>query len=98
PLIRRQTSEMNSTQKTILVLGAGAWGTALAIHLTRRHHAVRLWGKALEQITTMQRTRMNMRYLPGKRLPDTLVCTADLNTAFYDAIDTVLVAVPSSSL
>jgi len=55
-----------TTPQTIAVLGAGAWGTALAIHLARNQQRVRLWGRNPEQMHAMQLARCNARYLPLK--------------------------------
>ncbi len=64
----------------ISVLGAGAWGTALAINLAARH-AVTLWARNPAQVTVMQDRRSNERYLPGCAFPDTLQLDADLSRA-----------------
>ncbi len=78
------------------VLGAGAWGTALAVHLARRGGGVTLWGHRREHLVQLAQTRENSRYLPGVRLPDNLCLEPDLasalNTASY-----VLVVVPSKA-
>ncbi len=83
------------SEQRIAVLGAGAWGTALAIHLARNGHAVRLWGRNAAQMQTMQHARCNARYLPDIAFPDTLQVEADLERAMRDAT-LVLLAVPSS--
>ena len=54
-----------------LVIGAGAWGTALAIAIARNGHEVLLWGRDTQQLTAMQATHTNERYLPGLAFPDT---------------------------
>ena len=53
----------------VTVLGAGAWGTALATVLLRNGHAVTLWTREAELLAEMQRTRRNEKYLPGVELP-----------------------------
>ncbi|MHB1093434.1 NAD(P)H-dependent glycerol-3-phosphate dehydrogenase [Thiobacillus sp.] len=78
------------------VLGAGAWGTALAAGWAP-HHAVTLWGRNAAQLDAMQTARVNARYLPDCPLPDTLHFTPDLGHATDDA-DLIVVAVPSSGL
>ena len=55
----------------ITVLGAGAWGTALAIHASAAH-ATRLWARNAEQINAMQASGCNDRYLPNAALPSGL--------------------------
>jgi glycerol-3-phosphate dehydrogenase (NAD(P)+) len=67
---------------TIAVLGAGAWGTALAAHLARRDDVrVTLWARDAAQARACATTRVNEKYLPGVVLPDALVVTADLAAA-----------------
>ncbi len=76
------------------VLGAGAWGTALAIVLAGNGHRVRLWTRDPEHATALEQDRENRRHLPGCPLPETLSATADLEKAVHGA-DWLLVAVPS---
>lgn len=59
----------------ILVIGAGSWGTALAIQLARAGNPVKLWGRDEAQMQLMASQRCNERYLPGSKFPDNLsVC------------------------
>jgi glycerol-3-phosphate dehydrogenase (NAD(P)+) len=63
----------------IIVLGAGAWGTALAVNASAHHaagHQVTLWARDAEQLRAMQAAGVNTRYLPGVRLPDALRLSA----------------------
>ncbi|MEP6547898.1 MAG: NAD(P)H-dependent glycerol-3-phosphate dehydrogenase [Gammaproteobacteria bacterium] len=76
------------------VIGAGSWGTALAIQLARAGHPTQLWGRDGEQIDAMCRARRNQRYLPDAAFPDALQVTADLKLALGGARD-ALIAVPS---
>jgi glycerol-3-phosphate dehydrogenase (NAD(P)+) len=76
------------------VVGAGSWGTALAIHLAREGHPTRLWGRDGAQLDAMRRARRNERYLPGAEFPDSLQATKDLGQALEGARD-ALIAVPS---
>jgi len=78
------------------VLGAGAWGTALAIHLARGGHPVALWGHRSEHVAALARDRENRSYLPGAEFPEALTATPDLALAVQDA-DYLLVAVPSGA-
>jgi len=78
----------------IAVLGAGSWGTALAIQFARSGRATRLWGRDRERMAAMARERVNARYLPSGTFPPSLVPTADLDSALGGA-DDVLLAVPS---
>lgn len=83
-----------SAQAPIAVLGAGSWGTALAILLARNGHTVRLWGNEPDVMARMARERRNTRYLPDAPLPAGLAVHDDLVAALADRAD-VLVAVPS---
>jgi glycerol-3-phosphate dehydrogenase (NAD(P)+) len=76
------------------VIGAGSWGTALAIQLAREGHATQLWGRDSLQIDAMRRVRRNERYLPDAAFPDSLSVTNDLIQALDGARD-ALIAVPS---
>lgn len=78
----------------IAVLGAGSWGTALAIQLCRAGGAVTLWGHEPELMTAISAARCNERYLPGVPLPESLTLTSDLASALSDVRD-VLIVVPS---
>jgi glycerol-3-phosphate dehydrogenase (NAD(P)+) len=78
----------------IAVLGAGSWGTALAIQCARAGRPARLWGRDRAHMEVMTRERRNTRYLPGVPFPDSLHLMADL-TAVIDGVDDVLLAVPS---
>ncbi len=84
---------MSPKRTKIAVLGAGSWGTALAILLSRNGHRVALWGLP-QEIEALQREGENSRYLPGVPFPEGLTPETDLAAAVADA-DEVLVAVPS---
>jgi len=81
-------------QEPIAVIGAGSWGTALAIHLARAGHPTHLWGRDAAQLDAMHRVRCNERYLPDAAFPETLAVAADLRQAL-DGVRDALVAVPS---
>jgi glycerol-3-phosphate dehydrogenase (NAD(P)+) len=78
----------------VTVLGDGAWGTALAIHLAGNGVRTTLWGHRPERIAEFARAHENRRYLPGVSLPVALALESDLAIAARDA-DYLLVAVPS---
>lgn len=82
---------------TCAVLGAGSWGTALAIQLARGGRPAMLWGRDRAHLAALQRERRNARYLPEARFPDTLRIEPDLAAALQCSRD-VLVAVPSHAL
>lgn len=83
---------MNSA--AITVLGAGSYGTALAICLARNGHDTLLWGRNHDDMQAMATDRINHRYLPEIRLPDQLAVTEDL-VAAVAASQNILVVVPS---
>ncbi len=78
----------------ISVLGAGSWGTALAILLARNHHVTKLWSHSEESAQRLEQTRCNHRYLPDIQLPEGLTVTSDLQSAVTSA-NVILFAVPS---
>ena len=66
----------------IAVLGAGAWGTALASHLARRSDVVvTLWARDAAQARALAESRVNRRYLPGIEIPPALLVTSDCEVA-----------------
>lgn len=82
----------------LTVLGAGAWGTALAAHSAQRH-AVRLWTRDARQCQEMLATRGNPRFLPGVPLPEPLGIVADFDAAMAHARGgLVVVATPMAGL
>jgi glycerol-3-phosphate dehydrogenase (NAD(P)+) len=81
-------------QRPMTVIGAGSWGTALAIQSARSGLCTRLWGRDSGAITRMQRERRNQRYLPDALFPPSLELTRDLDLALAGNLD-VLIAVPS---
>lgn len=83
--------------RRVAVLGAGSWGTALAIKLGLNGHDVRLWARRPEAAAEMQETRRNRRYLAEGILPDSVRATADFEAALADT-DLWIVAVPSQSV
>ncbi len=78
------------------VLGAGSWGTALALVLARNGHSVALWGHNPATMTAMAKRRHNPRYLPDLELPESITPHSDLKAAVAHA-HAVLVVVPSSA-
>lgn len=87
---------MTSSQdkQSIAVLGAGSWGTALAMLLAKNGHKVKLWSHNAEHAALMQRDRENTRYLAGLTFPDTLSISSNLEKTLEN-VDRVLVVVPS---
>ncbi|HKJ77350.1 MAG TPA: NAD(P)H-dependent glycerol-3-phosphate dehydrogenase, partial [Gammaproteobacteria bacterium] len=81
-------------RETVAVLGAGSWGTALAILLSRNGDPARLWGHTPEQMACLAADGRNARYLPDTPFPPDLALYDDLEAAL-DGVGTVLVVVPS---
>jgi glycerol-3-phosphate dehydrogenase (NAD(P)+) len=77
----------------VAVVGAGSWGTALAAHLGRRGHAVRLWARDSARARAVAEGTGSARYLPGVTLPP-LAATSDLADA-VQGVDLAVVAIPS---
>ena len=80
----------------IAVLGAGAWGTAISVHLAARHR-VTLWARDAAQAAAIHASRQNRRYLPGISLPSPVTVGTDLAAALRGAT-LVLVAVTTTGL
>jgi len=81
---------------SISVLGAGAFGTALAISLSRGGVPVTLWSRDAGQATDMQQSRENHKRLPSYKFPDSLEITSNINSA--RAAKTLLIAIPTQKL
>lgn len=88
---------MSNDESPIAVIGAGSWGTALALQFARSGRAVRLWGRDESQLATMAEHRCNKRYLPDIPFPDNLRVEPDLKECVRGARD-ILVSVPSHGL
>jgi len=94
---RQRPARRISTASRIAIVGAGSWGTALAVQFARAGHPAALWARDSAHVAAMQRERRNTRYLPDTTFPEPLEVTADLRLAVTTA-DDVLVAVPSHAL
>ena len=80
----------------VTVLGAGSYGTALAICFARKGIATTLWGRDADKVAIMQAAHENEEYLPACPFPESLSVTADLSEALHD-VKNVVVVVPSHS-
>ncbi|MDB4224436.1 NAD(P)-dependent glycerol-3-phosphate dehydrogenase [Granulosicoccus sp.] len=89
-----QTSAEEINAERFLVIGAGSWGTALAIQLARAGNQVALWGRDVAHMEEMKKVQANERYLPGSKFPTNLAVTAELEQALQSA-DFILISVPS---
>lgn len=85
---------MEQKPSNVAVVGAGSWGSALAIHLAKANHAVRLWAFEPEVVQAINQEHANHIYLPGFTFPDNVVACNDLKEALRDAAVVVMV-VPS---
>jgi glycerol-3-phosphate dehydrogenase (NAD(P)+) len=83
-----------SNKPTLAILGAGSWGTAIAIAVAQQGHRVVLWTNNVAHCKDMQKKRCNERYLPQNSFPDTLICSTDLQDCVNNATY-VFIAVPS---
>ena len=81
----------------ISVIGAGSWGTAIALHLAKKKHEVTLWENFPDYLKVLQAKRENIKFLPGIKFPDEMILTSDINSAVKDK-DIVVIAIPSQYL
>ena len=88
------TAQRNPDGLPIAVLGAGSWGTALAILIARNGFEVKLWDVFAEHVTDIKRDRENKRYLPGIPLPENIETIKDL-AALVAVTNQYLLVVPS---
>ena len=79
------------------VLGAGSWGTALAIQFARAGHPTRLWSRSAADVIAMRAQRQNARYLPQAKFPEAIEVHDSLASAVHGAV-AIIIAVPSHSL
>lgn len=87
---------MSAPSRHVAVIGAGAWGTALAVLLAGNGHRVTLWTRDAEAASAINANRENARRLPGVRLDPAIAATADLADAA--AASAILLAVPAQQL
>ena len=85
---------MQTESPVIAVLGAGSWGTALALQLERSGSHAILWGRDPSHVAQMASSRRNQRYLPDIELPAEVRLEADIHAA-VSAADHVLLVTPS---
>ena len=84
-----------SIQSTAII-GAGGWGTALAVLWSKRGNAITLWGNNPERAAKLRETRENGEYLPGIKLPDAIHVTSDI--ADCSSADLIVFVTPSVAL
>jgi glycerol-3-phosphate dehydrogenase (NAD(P)+) len=90
-------SPANEGSNTVAVLGAGSWGTALAIQFARAGHPTRLWSRSAADAAAMRAERQNRRYLPDAKFPEGIEIHDELAAAVRDAA-AIIIAVPSHAL
>ena len=78
----------------IAILGAGGWGTTLAIHLHRKNYQIRLWEVFPEYASLLQRERKNPKFLPGVSIPEKILISSDLEKVIFKA-ELIILVVPS---
>lgn len=81
----------------VAVMGAGAWGTALAAHASRLHHEVRLWAREAPVVESINQRRENALFLPGIALPPELRASSDVEEVVAGA-ELVLLVPPAQHL
>ena len=79
------------------ILGAGSWGTALAVLLCRNGHQVTLWSHRPQEAEKLSKTRVNESKLPGVKLPEGIEISGDLEQAVLEK-DVLVMAVPSAAM
>jgi glycerol-3-phosphate dehydrogenase (NAD(P)+) len=82
--------------RTTAIIGAGGWGTALAVLWSKRGNAITLWGNDPERAAKLRETRENSEYLPGVKLPDAVRVTSDI--ADCTSADLIVFVTPSVAL
>jgi len=88
---------MSDAAAPLAVLGAGSWGTALAIQFARAGHPTRLWSRDPAHRVAMAKSRRNSHYLPDAPFPETLSVVCGFNEAL-DGVSEILIAIPSHAL
>ena len=81
----------------VAVLGAGSWGTTLAVHLAEAGHGARIWGHDHAELAALERDRENRKFLPGIALPPAVKVCEELEGALAGA-DATLYVVPSQAV
>lgn len=92
-----QTASGTALYRTIGVIGAGAWGTSLALTAARAGRNVRLWAREPEVVESIRREQQNTLFLPGITLPGAIAATGDLAEAVTGA-DALLITAPAQHL
>ena len=83
--------------RSLTIIGAGIWGTALAVQFAERGCTVNLWGRNQMLMEKTESTRYNQSYLPDTRLPDEITCHQDFTTAIAEG-DILLLVTPTATI
>ena len=83
-------------KKNISIIGSGSWGTALAIHLAKKGHNVKVWSFMKEEADLINNERKCM-FLPNIKIPDNIICTTDFKTAIENT-ELILIVTPSKAV
>ncbi len=81
----------------VCILGAGGWGTTLAILLYEKGYKVNLWEKFEDYAQVLNNKRENIKFLPGIKIPENIFITSDFHTVL-DKVELIIIAVPSFAL
>ena len=92
--MKHNNDNKNTQNVAMTVLGAGSYGTSLAISLARNGADIVLWGHQLKHMERLQADRANHQFLPDISFPDSLIIESDLQKAVAASRD-ILVVVPS---
>ena len=79
------------------VIGAGSWGSALALSLYKNNHKVFMWTRDIEQVEEIRTTKINSKFLPGIVFPKDLIVSNDLEEVILDS-EIIVLAVPSQAV
>ena len=90
----KRNQDLMKNNITISAIGAGSWGTALALLLAGKGYGVRLWGHSPEHVDKLIRDRENKKYLPGNTFPENLLAVHHLEQALQGS-SIIVMAVPS---
>lgn len=88
---------MIGNKQIIAMIGAGSWGTALAMVLADNGHTVHLWGKNQEQMDELNKTHENKKYLPGVALSDHIIGYSSLEVALKE-VDYIVLSIPTKAM
>jgi len=81
----------------VTVLGAGSWGTTLALVLNQNNHLATCWSFDKNDVESIKKSKENKKFLPGIKIPDTITITNDLQ-ASIDSAEVIIVAIPSHAV